>query len=57
MCVNNIGSHTCECENDYVLDNNGKTCSISCGGILSSTTGFFQTPGWPDGYPQEDFYL
>ena len=54
-CVNNIGSHTCECGSGYVLDSNGKTCSISCGGLLSSTSGSFQTPGWPDSYPQEDF--
>ena len=37
------------------MDNNGQTCSVSCGGILSNTSGSFQTPGWPDGYPQKDF--
>ena len=37
------------------MDENGKTCSLSCGGILTNTSGSFQTPGWPDGYPREDF--
>ena len=55
MCVNNHGSYSCECGDGYALDSNGITCSISCGGELSGINGSFQTPGWPDGYPQEDF--
>ena len=31
------------------------TCSLSCGGILTGTSGSFQTPGWPENYPQLDF--
>ena len=26
-----------------------------CGGTLTAASGSFQTPGWPDDYPQEDF--
>ena len=55
ICVNNDGSYTCECRDGYSLDRNGKNCSISCGGVLSNTSGYFQTPDWPHGYPQEDF--
>ena len=55
ICINDAGSYSCECGDGYSLDSNGKTCSISCGGTLSELSGDFQTPGWPDGYPQEDF--
>ena len=55
ICVNTPGSYYCDCWNRYSLDSNGKTCSISCGGELSNTSGSFQTPGWPYSYPQEDF--
>ena len=54
-CINNYGSYSCECTDGYFLDINGITCSISCGEMLSNTSGSFQTPGWPGGYPQEDF--
>ena len=36
-----------------VMDINGQTCSVSCGGILTEDSGTFQTPGWPIDYPQE----
>ena len=54
-CINNPGSYSCGCWDGYRLDSNGKTCSIDCGSELSSTSGSFQTPGWPDHYPQVDF--
>lgn len=55
VCVNTDGSYKCACRDGYALDSNGRTCSISCGGILSNTSGSFQTPDWPHRYPQEDF--
>ena len=55
MCVNNIGSYVCECREHYVLNMDGKSCSIACGGILTDTNGSFYTPGWPHSYPSLDF--
>ena len=57
-CINTRGSYYCDCWDGYRLDSNGKTCSINnCGNDseLSNTSGSFQTPGWPDHYPQVDF--
>ena len=54
-CVNNVGSYYCECRDGYALDDNGITCSISCDKLLVESSGSFQTPGWPGGYPQADF--
>lgn len=31
------------------------TSPTSCGGRLTSTSGSFQTPGWPSNYPQRNF--
>ena len=31
------------------------SCSPSCGGVLTSPSGSFKTPGWPDYYPSLDF--
>ena len=28
---------------------------MTCGGTFTGSSGSFQTPGWPNGYPQEDF--
>ena len=33
----------------------GRSCTVSCGGTLTGSSGSFQTPGWPNDYPQEDF--
>ena len=54
-CVNSEGSYICECRDGHALDNNGKTCSISCGGRLLDSSGSFQTPDWPERYPQANF--
>ena len=56
ICVNTNGSYFCDCKDGLTLDSNGLTCSVSCGGILTGTNGTFQSPGWPYGYPQEDFF-
>ena len=54
ICIDGIGrDYHCACIDGFTLDSNGKTCS--CGGVLSSTSGSFQTPGWPNNYPQADF--
>ena len=55
VCNNNNGSFTCSCNDGYVLADNGHSCTVSCGGTLTGSSGSFQTPGWPNGYPQENF--
>ena len=53
VCNNNDGSFTCSCNDGYTLEADGRSCK--CGGRLTAASGSFQTPGWPNGYPQEDF--
>ena len=55
LCVDTPESYYCECESGYELDSDEHTCNVVCGGILTERTGSFQTPGWPNGYPQKDF--
>ena len=53
------GSFTCSCNSGYTLASDRRTCNrnqnITCGGTLTEASGSFQTPGWPNGYPQQDF--
>ena len=51
VCVNNDGSYDCDCEEGYALNSDGRTCSISCGGNYTASSGSFHTPGWPTHYP------
>ena len=53
VCNNNNGSFTCSCNEGYTLEDDGHSCM--CGGTLTLASGSFQTPGWPNGYPQENF--
>ena len=55
VCTNTVGSYSCSCRDGYALDDNGRTCSISCGGRLTDITGTFHTPDWPQPYPSLDF--
>ena len=54
-CVNTEGSYVCQCRDGYSLITDGKTCLINCHKMFVEPTGSFQTPDWPDGYPQADF--
>ena len=54
-CQNEIGFFSCYCWKGYHLDDNNVTCSIDCGRELEATNSSFQTPGWPDRYPQAYF--
>ena len=55
MCVDTVDSFTCSCNPGYVLDTDGHSCNLDCGGTLTEAIGSFQTPFWPERYPQEDF--
>ena len=55
ICVNTEGSYTCDCSQGYVLDDNGRTCTLNCGGRLMEPSGSFHTPDWPEPYPSLDF--
>lgn len=53
--MNTIGSYMCECNENYGLDDDGRSCSISCGGTFTAANGTFHTPDWPLSYPALDF--
>lgn len=63
QCQNTAGSYTCSCSSGYTLDSNGRTCTQNaqnspdslCGGTLTGNSGTFETPGYPNSYPQRDF--
>ena len=55
ICVNREGSYTCDCSQGYILDNNGRTCTLNCGGRLTASSGSFHTPDWPEPYPSLNF--
>lgn len=67
-CTNTQGSYSCTCNSGYRLGSDGRSCTIipttapttapsspTCGGRLTSSSGSFQTPGWPHNYPQQNF--
>jgi hypothetical protein len=55
VCVDTATSSHCECRPGYSLKTNGRNCRVDCGGELTGTRGSFQTPDWPDSYPQANF--
>ena len=55
ICNNTDGSYMCSCREGYSLNDDGRTCSPSCGGILTEASGSFHTPDWPNSYPSLDF--
>lgn len=52
-CVDTPESYYCECPTGYMLDSDERSCR--CGGVFTEEEGSFQTPGWQENYPQEDF--
>ena len=55
MCENIDGSYLCSCREGYSLNEDNRTCSISCGGTLTEASGSFHTPDWPLSYPHKNF--
>lgn len=55
ICTNLEGSFVCSCEESFVFDSDSRSCIPSCGGNFSTLTGSFQSPGWPEYYPEIDF--
>ena len=62
VCENTEGSFSCSCNSGFTLASDGRSCTADpvepdgiCGGTLTSSSGSFQTPGWPNSYPQENF--
>ena len=49
ICTNTAGSFSCSCNNGFTLAGDGKSCL--CGGTLTTDSGSFQTPNWPQTYP------
>ena len=61
-CTDTDGSYTCSCNSGYTLAADGQSCTANpvepddgCGGQLTASSGSFHSPGYPDGYPQDDF--
>ena len=50
-CVNTIEGFECKCDAGFKLNDDGRTCDETCGGILTNTTGEIKSPGWPKNYP------
>ena len=48
-------SYFCTCESGFRLANDGHTCVIECGDLLTTSSGTFSTPGYPVSYPFENF--
>ena len=55
VCIDTIDSYNCSCDPGYFLLPDGHSCILDCGGRLTDISGSFQTPGWPDSYPFENF--
>ncbi|XP_033117677.1 tolloid-like protein 1 isoform X1 [Anneissia japonica] len=53
LCINSVGSYTCECRPGYELKSDGKGCEVACGGFLTSLEGNITTPSYPENYPRE----
>ena len=55
VCTDTLEAFTCSCNFGYLLDSDGHSCTLDCGGRLTAVSGSFQTPGWPNAYPSENF--
>ena len=46
-------SFFCTCNSGFTLASDGHTCNIDCGGRLTTASGSFSSPGYPNGYPED----
>ena len=53
-CIDTASSYVCSCYDGYTLRRNGASCIPYCSETFTSQNGSFQTPSWPEYYP-EDF--
>lgn len=51
-CIDLPDSFVCSCYDGYALKRNGVHCFPYCSEVLTSEVGDFNTPSWPDSYPQ-----
>ena len=50
-CIDTATGHVCSCHNGYRLKYDKYSCVPYCKEIFSSESGSFETPSWPDFYP------
>ena len=50
-CIDTATGYVCSCHNGYRLWFNEYLCLPYCNAIFSSESGSFQTPSWPNFYP------
>ena len=52
-CVDTEESFFCTCRSGFTLASDGHTCNVECGGQLTTASGTFTSPGYPNGYPTD----
>ena len=51
-CINLPNNYVCSCNDGYALQRNGIHCFPYCHAYFITEVGEFNTPSWPDYYPQ-----
>lgn len=53
-CINTLDGYTCTCRLGFKLRNDMKTCEVTCGGILNTSSGVIESPFFPNPYPANE---